>query len=79
MFAFPLFVFLRDLSNTKRRGEWASIGLMFALTVGMWWLFLTTRVGNHEDNITHVPLPLLMLALVLLTYPRGQAAASAER
>lgn len=64
VFVFPLLALLRDWSRRGRWGAWAGVGLMAALAVGMWWLFLATLVGAQEADIVHVPLPLLMLALV---------------
>jgi hypothetical protein len=76
VFVFPLVAILRDLSRRKPWGIWAALGLMLTLAVGMWWLFLATLQGAQEHDLVHVPLPLVMLALLLLTRPRGETSAT---
>ncbi len=78
IFIFPLFALFRDVAHRKPWGLWVVLALMAVLLVGMWWLFLATLEGSQEANLVHVPLPLLMLMLVLLTRPRSDPRLSQE-
>ncbi len=51
-----------------RRGRWGRLGLlaiMLVSLVGLWWLHLTTVVGNQEQAIMFLPPPLVLGAVLL--------------
>jgi hypothetical protein len=43
-------------------GAWVGGGVLVALVIGLWVLFLATVVGNQESRWMYFPLPLLSLA-----------------
>lgn len=66
VFIFPLIPIFQRLF---RQGTLGAVGFMLVLVVGIWWLFLATISGNQENDLVHLPLPLLMLALLLIVRP----------
>ena len=54
-----LFLIFRIMEDRWGRGgklvEWLIIGL---LSLGLWWLFLTSVQGNQESPIMYIPLPI---------------------
>jgi len=74
VFVFALIALFRDWSKIPAVGGRIVLGVMFVLAVGMWWLFFATLVGRQESDLVHVPLPLIMLALLL--FSRNWQAAS---
>jgi hypothetical protein len=48
------------------------LAAMVVLTVGLWWLFLTTLFGRLESYHMYTPIPFLSLALLLFTARRWQ-------
>lgn len=71
VFVFALIPIFRDMVHWKPWGSWTAAGLMIILVVGMWWLFLVTLSGRQEHNLVHVPLPLVVLALLIVCRPRN--------
>jgi hypothetical protein len=78
VFVITLIAFFRDLER-GRWGAWAVFAFQVVLVVGMWWLFLATVVGEHEHNVVYLPLPLLLLALLLIFRPDRQPSLVPEK
>jgi hypothetical protein len=75
VYLYPLLMLFQRLYALGRRGIIAIVALLIALGIGPWWLFLSTLTrGTIEANINYVPLPLLMLAIVLVLRPRSPRA-----
>lgn len=72
VFLFPLTLMLRDWIGRKQNT--LAYGVLALMLVGLWVLFIQTTIGEAEANIMFVPLPLLMLALVVMTRPRQETA-----
>ena len=62
-----LFVFSALESRWGRTGVLAAWGLMIALLIGLWLLFLVTVQGNVENAAMYIPLPVLVWAGLLWT------------
>ncbi|NWF69833.1 MAG: DUF2029 domain-containing protein [Chloroflexi bacterium] len=65
VFALPLLFYLRTLSQ-QRKVLWAAL-IVLALLIGTWIHALATVVDRFEHPTVYLPLPLTMLALLLLT------------
>lgn len=64
-----LFVMIPLLKRWSERGVWLPIAVLLALFVGYWVLFALTQVSQTESNLMFVPLPLIMLALLIIFQP----------
>lgn len=65
----PLFLLLHTVSQRWRAGNVWVVGLLLALLVGTWALFLSTIQGDFEHPVTYLPLPIgLLLGLVWLSW-----------
>ena len=71
VFIFALIPIFQRLFRQGAQGAAIAVGFMAILVIGMWWLFLATIVGNQESDLVHLPLPILMLALLLAVRPRA--------
>ena len=57
----PLFLLLHTVSQRWRGGNVWVAGLLLALLVGTWALFLSTLQGDFEHPVTYLPLPIGLL------------------
>lgn len=65
----PLFLLLHTVSQRWRGGNVWVAGLLLALAIGTWTLFLSTIQGDFEHPITYLPLPIgLLLGLLWLAW-----------
>lgn len=65
----PLFLLLHTVSQRWRGGNVWVAGLLLALLVGTWALFLSTIQGDFEHPVTYLPLPIgLLLGMVWLAW-----------
>jgi hypothetical protein len=68
-----LFPILWSFAVLDRKGRWGRIGLLISMLIsciGLWWLHYATVVGNQEQPIMFIPVP-VTLGLVLL-FGRGK-------
>jgi hypothetical protein len=66
MLYIPLFWLLQQMATRWRWGELAVVGVYAVSFVAIWLLFLTTLVGNYENPVMFLPMPVaLLLAMVL--------------
>jgi hypothetical protein len=72
---FPLFLFFVILSRRVSQGNGWVVAIQLAGLFGLWALFFVTLEGNFEGPLLYLPLPLLVLAAMLL-YRRQFMAAS---
>ncbi len=64
----PLFLLLHTVSQRWRGGNVWAAGLLLALLVGTWALFLSTIQGDFEHPVTYLPLPIgLLMGLIWLS------------
>ncbi len=69
----PLFLLLHTVSQRWRGGNVWVAGLLLALLVGTWALFLSTIQGDFEHPVTYLPLPIgLLVGLVWLSRLKGR-------
>ena len=65
----PLLLLLHTVSQRWRGGNLWVAGLLLAMLIGTWALFLSTIQGDFENPITYLPLPMgLLLGLVWLSW-----------
>jgi hypothetical protein len=62
----PMIWLMAACDRMGRRWRWLSLGGMIILLIGHWWLFAATVVGDQEQAVMFLPLPLLLGALLLL-------------
>jgi hypothetical protein len=68
VFSYVLVFYFREITRANRRsGPLIVAGIMIALAVGLWVLFLTTVVNRFEHPVVYLPLPFGSLILLLLT------------
>lgn len=73
VFIFALIPIYQRLFREGTGGAAIAFIFMAILVIGMWWLFLATISGNQESDLVHLPLPILMLALLVAVRPRISA------
>lgn len=64
-----LFTFHSLVRRDRRRGIWLILGLMLLLIILPWVHFAQTVDGSVESAAVYVPLPLVTLALLIVTRP----------
>jgi hypothetical protein len=71
-------MWLFEQLERHRRGHRVIVGYFVLTVVGEWWLHATTVVGNQEQPIMFIPLPIVLgLALVITrTWPKRHALTS---
>ncbi len=63
----PMFMVFRLVERRSGgRGRWWILGVMAVTFLGLWLLFVATVRGNQESAINYLPVPLLVLAGVLI-------------
>ena len=76
----PLFLLLNTIRQRWRSGNVWVAGLLLALLIGTWALFLSTIQGDFEHPVTYLPLPFgLLLGLVWLSRVKEYGVAKSQR
>jgi hypothetical protein len=58
----PLFIWLHE--GVQRWGGWVMTAVTTSYLFLLWYLFLTLRSGDYENQILFLPVPLLALAIL---------------
>jgi glycosyl transferase family 87 len=71
VFLFVLVFYFKEITQAdRRRGPWIVLGIMLALLVALWWLFVATVANREENPIVYLPLPFGSLILLWFTRRR---------
>ncbi len=71
VFLYVLVFYFREITQSdRRRGPWIVLGILLALWIALWWLFLTTITDREEHAINYLPVPLGSLIVLWFTRRR---------